>query len=143
MVGYGSFVVAISCAVSHAKRRIEDIPRYWIKCVCRQIRKGERGTWQRISRRRMGQSRNFASNGAPYRVVPSYSLLSGRSNHYLAARWKCPGISYPRRPAPHLASTPKTPDPAELLLKDYAVTHVLTRAPRREMCCITMSRPAS
>lgn len=44
--------------------RVTDLrfPTISDKVRARADKKGERGTWQRISRRRMGQSRNFTSN---------------------------------------------------------------------------------
>lgn len=73
-------------------------------------KEGGKGTWQRISRRRMDQSRNFASNVAPPLCpfpppVCSPTIPITASLRIGGVR----GISYPRRPTPHLASAPKTP----------------------------------
>lgn len=117
--------------ISRVERRIGDIPRL-DKVRVLPDKESERGTWQRISRRRMDQSRNFASKASPPLSLFSPSLFSllywvlspAISITAFAGRRRRPGISYPHRPALHLeSSAPKAS--AEHFLKDYAVTHVL------------------
>lgn len=61
------------------RSRVTDLrfPTISDKVRARADKKGERGTWQRISRRRMGQSRNFTSNRGlqPSLCVHSPGLL--------------------------------------------------------------------
>ena len=95
-------------------------------------KEGGKGTWQRISRRRMDQSRNFASNVAP----PSARSLRQSAPRPFQSPARCAleasgaflTLVVRRRT---WRPPQKRLGPAELLLKDYAVTHVLTRAPRR------------
>lgn len=107
-------------------------------------KEGERGTWQRISRRRMDQSRNFASNGVslffPYRY---FSTLESLLRLFQSSLCRDEGIFL-------LSSSSATPGVFRcksirfregfsiLLLKDYAVTHVLNAFRGEKMRYITV-----
>lgn len=127
-------------------RRIGDIPRYRSKVRVLSDKKGERGTWQRISRRRMDQSRNFASNGVPpffpYRYFSALESLLGLFQSSLCHD---EGIFLPSSSsAPPGIFRSKSIQFHEgfsiLLLKDYVVTHVLNAFRGEKMRYITVFR---
>lgn len=90
--------------------RVTDLrfPTISDKVRARADKKGERGTWQRISRRRMGQSRNFTSNRG---LHPPPRPLSRAAAPATILRTRCCG-SYPLCPFPHLPPIPKTHRPS-------------------------------